>query len=148
MEELGSTEVVVTELVIVEVLVTVLMTVFDAEVELVEVVEGLAIVEVADVDVEGPFCEVLDVVKVEDDGEAGVLADMTDVPADEDDEESRLLVTLVDARPELTAFEVVVEMLVVEENANDVDAVVIMTVEVVDVDVELCSTEVCTAVLD
>ena len=59
-----------------------------------------------------------------------------------------LLVSLVDAKPGSTAFEVVVVVIAVEEDVNAVDVVVATPVEVCDIDVEVDSTDVCTAVLD
>ena len=56
--------------------------------------------------------------------------------------------SLVDAKPGSTEFEVVVVVVAVDEDVNAVDFVVATPVEVCDVDVEVDSTDVCTAVLD
>ena len=124
--ELSNSEVVVTALVTVKVLVTVLMTVTDTEMEVSGIVEELAIMDDVDIDVVGPFWEVTDVVKLGESGCAEVLGDVTDVPASE----------LLGETP------------TVDENAIAVDIVVSTAGEVGDVGAELCSIEVCSAVLD
>ena len=94
--ELSSKEVVVTALLTVEVLVTVLTTVTDADVEVAEVVKELVTMEDVDGDVVVPPCEVTDVLKLEESSCDRVLGDVTNVPADEDGEDRLEVVVITD----------------------------------------------------